>query len=448
MAGLSGGADSVFLLYALARLKNRWGLRLCAVHVNHGIRGEEALRDQNYAQAFAEKMGIPCRVYQEDIPKLAREWHMTEEEAGRVYRYQCFEVCRKELGFQKIAVAHHQNDQAETILFQLLRGSSLRGLGGMRPKREKVIRPLLEISRKEIEEALQEEGITYCQDATNGQDIYARNLLRNRVIPYLQKEIQPEAVSHIARTGTHLQEAMEYIDAQRDEAYERLVQRDEGKCSMNYTDYAALPKILQREVILRMIEELAGRRKDITSTHVQMICELFEGRTGRKNTLPYGLQAEKSYDILSISVEEGKYEESIEPDYLCEEIVFGKEYEIMLEEGNIFRVIFEKQKGEKFSQSNLKNHCTKCFDYDRMVTMPRFRYPEEGDYLWLDETGKTKKLSRLFIDKKVDSDQRKRTLVLAEEHHVLWVPALGRCSAYYYVSDRTKEVVYARLQEI
>lgn len=448
VAGLSGGADSVFLLYALSRLRQRWGLKLCAVHVNHGIRGEEAIKDQEYSVSFARSLGISCKIYQGNVPVLAGEWHMTEEEAGRTYRYQCFKECQKKLGFQKIAVAHHQDDQAETVLFQLLRGSSLRGLGGMRPKREQIIRPLLGISRKEIEKALAEEQIAYCQDATNEQDIYARNLLRNHVIPYLQREIQPAAVSHIARTGRHLQEVMEYIDAQRDEVYERIVCIENGKRSMQYSDYVSIPRVLQREVILRMIQELAGQKKDITSGHVQMVCSLFEGETGKKIMLPYGIQAKKSYNILCLVLDTPIKEPQEEPSYLGKEIECQKEYEIMLAGGRRFRVIFEKKSGENFSESNLKKHCTKCFDYDRMDTMPMFRYPEEGDYLWLDQTGKTKKINRMFIDEKVPCDQRRNILVLAQDHHVLWIPALNRCSAYYYVSGETNNVIFAHLQEI
>lgn len=445
VAGLSGGADSVFLLHVLSKMKKQWGLNLVAVHVNHGIRGEEAQRDQEYAKTFAESRGILCRVYQEKIPELAKKQHMTEEEAGRIYRYQCFEECRKEFGYQKIAVAHHQEDQAETILFQMLRGSSLRGLGGMRPKREHIIRPLLGISRKEIEEALREEQIAYCQDSTNLQDAYSRNLLRNKVIPYLQKEIQPEAVAHIARVGNHLQEVMEYIDGQTDEIYGRIVKKEQGKRSVHVSEYGLLPCVLQRELILRMIQELCGKKKDITAAHIQMVVSLFKGETGKKAMLPYHIQAEKSYDVLSLYVKDQMEKNCGNLPYSGEVIAFQKEYKILLADGKNASVVFQKEDRKKILGDNWKKHCTKCFDYDRMECMPKLRYPENGDYLWLDQTGRTKKLSRLFIDGKVPREQRRKTLVLAEGHHILWVPALGRCSAYYYVTEKTKEIIYVYL---
>lgn len=445
IVGLSGGADSVFLLWLLVRLQKRWKLRLQAIHINHGIRGEEALRDQEYAVSFAEKLGVPCKVIRTEIPVLSKEWQMTEEEAGRVFRYQYFEKRRQELNYDKIAVAHHRDDQAETIIFQLLRGSGLRGLGGMRPKRGKIVRPLLEVGRQEIEEVLKQEGITYCTDSTNGQNVYARNRIRNQVIPYLQEKIQPAAAEHIASAGGHLREIMDYIDNQTDAVYRKSVTQGTKGLVIREDAFLSLALIIKRELILRMIQELSGKRKDITAAHVEAVLTVFQGKTGKKVMLPYGLRAEKSYEsLLMYRDDSGENDEAIlfEP----EQLALGKEYKISLGKNKYFYVVFEKICGENLSWFNLKKHCTKCFDYDRMDTMPMFRYPEEGDFLWLDSAGKVKKLSRLFIDEKVSLEERKRMVVLAEKHHILWVPALNRCSAYYYVTENTREIIQADLR--
>ena len=447
IVGLSGGADSVFLLWLLAGLQKKWELRIQAVHVNHGIRGEEARKDQEYAVSFAKRLGISCKVEKAEIPSLSEKWKMTEEEAGRTFRYQCFERIRKELGFDKIAVAHHRDDQAETILFQLLRGSGLRGLGGMRPKRGRIVRPLLETGRTEIEAVLEQEGIRYCTDATNGQDIYARNLIRNQVMPYLQEKIQPMAAEHIAGTGTQLQEIMDYIDGQRDLAYEEVVHESEraGCLTMNVQEFEMLSPVIRREIILRMIQELAGRRKDITSMNIESVVSVFQGETGRRIMLPYGLTAEKSYEDLLLY----QTGEEAEEMFFCPEIIHpDRKYEIPWVPSGTRYVFFEKKKVENLSKLNLKKHCTKCFDYAKMDSMPMFRFPEEGDFLWLDCAGRVKKLSRLFIDEKVARGERKRMVVLAEAHHILWIPALNRCSAYYYVTGDTKEIIQADLRHM
>ena len=171
VAGVSGGADSVFLFMVLAELAKEYSLSLCAVHVNHGIRGEEALHDEDYTKNFVQGLGYECKVFYKDIPALARSLKITEEEAGRVYRYECFENVRESLGFDKVAVAHHKDDQAETVLFQLFRGSGIKGLGGMRPGNGNIIRPLLGIRRCEIEEALLAEGTGYCVDCTDRKSV-------------------------------------------------------------------------------------------------------------------------------------------------------------------------------------------------------------------------------------------------------------------------------------
>ena len=444
IAGLSGGADSVFLLHVLAKLQERWKLRLCAVHVHHGIRQEEADRDQKYAEEFAKGIGVPCKTYCGNVPDMAKEWHMSEEEAGRTFRYQCFENCRIELGFQKIAVAHHQDDQAETILFQMLRGSSLRGMGGMLPKRGKIVRPLLEVERREIEKALEKEAIAYCTDHTNLENIYARNILRNQVIPFLQSKVQTEAAAHIAHTGRHLREVMEYVDAQTAQAYDAVARKEDGRIRMELTAYQGIPDVIKRELILRIMQELAGKKKDLTSTHVQLVMGVFGGETGKSIDLPYGLRAYRAYqNVYMERGEETRQEASFSTDAIC----MGQEYDIPFGADIRKSVLFQTESSENFSKEDLKKHCTKCFDYDRMVTMPRFRYPEEGDYLWLDQSGKSKKLSRLFIDKKIPVFLRESIVVLAEGHHILWVPALERCSAYYYVSENTKKIMYAHIYE-
>ena len=445
VVGLSGGADSVFLLLALVKLQKRWNLRLCAVHINHGIRGDEALQDQQFSVAFAERLCVDCKVEQADIPAMASQWKMTEEEAGRTYRYQCFEKWRRKLGYQKIAVAHHRDDQAETILFQLLRGSSLRGLGGMRPERDGIVRPLLNTGRQEIEAFLKKEQIGYCVDSTNAEDIYVRNRIRHQVLPFLQEKIQPAAVEHIAQTGEHLREIMEYIDEQVEMLYRKLVDKHGEQLILNAQEFGSLSVVLQRELILYMVKVLAGRRKDITSAHVEQLLSVFLGETGRMTMLPYELRAKKSYDTLVLYQEKEPESENV-PEY-AEEIVFGKTYGIELENGVIRLVRFEKVLRENLSDDMLKNHCTKCFDYAKMVSMPIFRYPQKGDFLWLDPNGRTKKLSRLFIDEKLDKKQRERVIVLAEGNHILWVPVLNRCSAYYYVSEDTQKVVLAKFCE-
>lgn len=449
VAGISGGADSVFLFLYLLQVQKEYNLRLCFVHVNHGIRGSEADRDERFVEELCEQNGVMYKVFYKDIPKMAQEMSMTEEEAGRVYRYECFEDVRKELGYNKIAVAHHQDDQAETVLFQLLRGSGFRGLGGMRAKNADVIRPLLAVKKQEIVETLEKKGQSYCTDSTNNEDEYARNQIRNHLIPYLQENLQKETVSHIAKTASYMQDVTEFIDLQTDMVWESVIECKDGRpkeIKAYLSEMKKLHVVLQREIFMRMIEYMSGRRKDITARHIDALTRLTISQTGRKINLPYDIVAAKYYDCILMSHKDRWYHSSQSFTEVYEEkISAGQEYNVTFTNNNSHTISFHTEETGIMTDIIKKNSCTKWFDYAKIKNMPELRYPKEGDYLWLRTDGSKKKLSRILIDSKIPADERKNILVLADGAHIMWIPELSRCSAYYYINDKTKKMLCASI---
>lgn len=446
VAGVSGGADSVFLFLVLAGLAKEYGLSLCAVHVNHGIRGEEAMEDENFTKEFVKGLGYNCKVFYKDIPGLAKDLKVTEEEAGRIYRYKCFENVRNALGYNKIAVAHHKDDQAETMLFQLLRGSGIKGLGGMKPLNGNIIRPLLNTGRKSIEEALLLEGVAYCTDSTNSINKYARNIIRNNIIPYIKDNIQPAVTERLAGTAAQLRDIYAYIDKQAGKRYKEIVMEDNGICTADTGAIKNEDIVIQREILLRMAGYVAGKQKDITSRHIDILSGLVFKDTGKKVSLPYNMEAGRDYNKIWIKKKENiqKLKEG-HVNAIHKEICIPGSVELEYINGEKHIILFERVAREAISHIVEKNYCTKCFDYDKIKFMPRFRYPEDGDYIWLRTDGSRKKLSRIFIDSKIPVNKRGSIWVLAEGSHILWVPSIGRCSAYYYVTGRTKEVLRAVL---
>ena len=449
VAGISGGADSVFLFLYLLQVQKEYNLRLCFVHVNHGIRGSEADRDERFVEELCEQNGAMYKVFYKDIPKMAQEMSMTEEEAGRVYRYECFEDVRKELGYNKIAVAHHQDDQAETVLFQLLRGSGFRGLGGMRAKNADVIRPLLAVKKQEIVETLEKKGQSYCTDSTNNEDEYARNQIRNHLIPYLRENLQKETVSHIAKTASYMQDVTEFIDLQTDMVWESVIECKDGRpkeIKAYLSEMKKLHVVLQREIFMRMIEYMSGRRKDITARHIDALTGLTISQTGRKINLPYDIVAAKYYDCILMSHKDRWYHSSQSFTEVYEEkISAGQEYNVTFTNNNSHTISFHTEETGIMTDIIKKNSCTKWFDYAKIKNMPELRYPKEGDYLWLRTDGSKKKLSRILIDSKIPADERKNILVLADGAHIMWIPELSRCSAYYYINDKTKKMLCASI---
>lgn len=440
VAGLSGGADSVFLLEALRELQNQFSLRICAVHVNHGIRGEEAARDELFSERYAEGMRVPFRKFMGDVPMMAAEWHMSVEEAGREFRYRCLEDVRQELGYDVIAVAHHRDDQAETILLHMLRGSGLRGMGGMLPRRDRIIRPLLCVGKEEILEALAERGIGFCQDSTNEEIRYRRNKLRREVIPLLQ-EVQEGAAEHLARLGEEMQEVAAYLERQAEACCQELAREEKGCLKVEVDAFLNIPNVLRREVAMRLLARMAGRRRDLGSIHVAKFQELFAKGTGRSLDLPYGLRAWREYGWVFLGKTNGVWEPGPGGGQWSEELCLGKDMTVTISRGEKWVLRPMKKEAERFSEANLKKCCTKCFDYDRMDTMPRFRYWEPGDFLWLDRKGRRKKLNRIFVDEKIPVADRRRIPILAMGSHVLWIPELNRQSAFFYVTEETQEVL-------
>ena len=214
VVGVSGGADSLCLLRLLWELQAQYCLRLLAVHIHHGIRGDEADEDADFTERICKEWQIACRVIKRDIPKMANEQGISEEEAGRIARYTIFnQICEKE-GYNKIAVAHHRDDNAETIVWNFLRGSGLRGLAGMEPIRGRIIRPLLWVTRKQIEQWMEKEQIPWRMDSTNQTTDYTRNQLRLCLLPWIEQQLVCGFSERITGNAGIFAETDEYLKIQ------------------------------------------------------------------------------------------------------------------------------------------------------------------------------------------------------------------------------------------
>ncbi len=437
LAGVSGGADSVCLLLLLAELQEIMGFSLSAVHVEHGIRGEESLEDAAFTESLCRSMGIPFRRYTVDAAAYSEETGKSLEEAARELRYDCFRKAAAAEHGAKAAVAHHGDDSAETMLFHLARGTGIRGLGGIAPvvrmENLQVIRPLLCLTRREIEEWLEDREQPFCTDATNADINYSRNRIRSRVLPGM-KEVNVRAVAHMANTAEQLREICSYLDEAALLAGQGAYEMTESgrRIRISGEAFRKLHPVLQKTLLHQLLGKLAGSRKDITSRHVEQVRELFFAGTGRQISLPYGITADQTYGIVNLFFEQ---EESalvpacrmleIPGDTFCDnDMEFHTE---ILEFDGDFEKIPEKR-------------YTKWFDYDKIKNTVWLRTRQPGDYFQSDREGSHKKLKRYFIDEKIPAGDRSRILLLAEKNHVLWVVGY-RISEAYKVDDRTRKVL-------
>lgn len=440
VAGVSGGADSVCLLLMLYTLKKEIPFELVIVHVNHGIR-EEGAEDAAYVERLCSELSLPFFMVEEDVRGRARKEKLSEEETGRNVRYEAFErvLLERAGGRGRIAVAHNANDRVETMLFHLFRGTGLAGAGGIRPVRDKIIRPLLCLERSRIEEYLREKQMPFCIDRTNREDTYTRNRIRNHILPYAEKEICHNAVAHMWQTADILLETEEYIKKQAEKAFEECVLAVDGEHIILRTDiFSGQEPLIQKQVLLSCLEQVAGGRKDITSTHISNILKLLSGHGSRQVSLPLGLTARKEYDRLFIIREsERKNEpdggEISVPDIPASIFVPGL--------GDVEFTLFSREKSQIIPEKSY----TKWFDYDRITKSVVFRKRKTGDYLTVNEALGRKSLKNYMIGEKIPRNRREDLYMLADGSHILWVPGY-RISHYYKVSENTKRILQVRIR--
>lgn len=442
VVGVSGGADSVCLLRLLYEIRREWRLTLSVVHINHGIRSREADADAGYVRELAEQWELPFYLIEKDVPALAKEYGQTEEEAGRELRYRELENIRKQQCADWIAVAHHQEDQAETVLFQALRGSGMRGLAGMAPKTGYVLRPLLDMTRAEIESYLQREHILYRNDSTNEDTAYTRNYIRKELFPLLERHLNRQAVRHLAEIAGDAGQWRDYIERQAASVAGKIIRQGKsGRLILDLHNFLQQEAVIQDEIIRLFLRQKIRGAKDITRIHYRQIRELFSKDTGKRLYLPDRVIIERRYNELYLYRDDGA-----EPTDFSLVCTVPSVNIVELDGGSSSFTLTLKERDDLPQQIPQKDY-TKWFDYDKILDGLVLRTPKEGDYFIMDKAGHRKKLNRYYIDRKIPLQERKRQLVLAEGNKVLWaIP--GRISEDCKVTESTKHILVVTRERI
>ena len=401
LVGLSGGADSVALLSILKRLAPRYDWDVRAAHFNHGIRGVGAEEDELFCRDLCEDKGVPFYSETADVPAYAAENGLSIETAGRILRYEFLGRIKKNKGCGRIAVAHHMNDNAESILLHLARGSGLAGLTGMKPVRDDIIRPLLITSKKEIEDYLEQEGLLYRTDETNLIPEGSRNRMRLDVVPYLEKHINTAIVPTLCSMAELLAQDEAYLSA------EAKTQYDAAKCEGGFLrgPISRLPYPIKTRVIRMALAE-AGAVVDIERVHVEAVAELLEARTGAKLTLPH-IEAWTSYDEIKFG------DAKPMPPFEC-----PLHEGVLMTPAGLFRA-------EYVSGCSFERNRFICFmDADKLEALgekPVIRSRRDGDRFHPVGAPGRRKLKDYLIDRKVERKERDETPLIACGSEVLFV---------------------------
>lgn len=449
VAGVSGGADSVCLLLMLLEINKTLPIEINVVHINHRIR-PDAANDAAYVRELCEKYKLSFTLVEENVAALARKRRISTEEAGRQVRYAAFE---RVLGTRKgkIAVAHNKNDSCETFLFHLFRGTSIRGLAGIPPVRGQIIRPLLCLSRQEIELFLRERSVPYCIDSTNLEDTYSRNVIRHHILDTAVREISPAAVAHISSASARVREAYELVSDMTAQGIQTCVSEKQGVFSIDKEKFLRLHKTVQGYVVMEVLAQAGGSRKDLEAVHVTQVQRLFGSQCGRALCLPHGLRARRDYTGISVYsslYKEGTAhgQEAALPEYAVSEderrrLEAGEALTFLLGNGQKLqaKLIFLENNGMDFKNIP-ENKYTKWIDYDKIRNSIVIRTRRPGDYLTVNVMNQKKTLKAYLIDRKIPQSERERLFLVADAAHVVWL--IGeRLSSYYKVSEHTKRIL-------
>lgn len=416
--GLSGGADSVCLLFSLLGIFDK-NIRLLAIHVNHGLRGEEAKRDEDFVKRLCERMQVELLVKRVNIPETAKKEKLSLEEAGRLVRYRIFREELQKRGFQKIAVAHNKEDLAETFLINLARGSALMGLTGIKEKSGDIVRPLLRTGRREILQILRDLGEGFVTDSTNLSGDYTRNVVRNEIIPIFEKKVNTEVVEHITNSAAFLREADAFIKSEAMKTLPLYVIRSSEGLFIRQ-ELTFLHGILIKEILYEAISEAALAKKDITALHIEAVLALFEKQVGKRVELPYFVDAVRTYEGLLLKKREDGEEKKGKLPVFQKEVLEIEAIESIRIEGYNIELTLQNGEVKKLHQ----NGCERWFDYDRITEKVKLRTWNEGDYLVISKGGNRKKLKRFFIDEKVPKEERDKIPLICAGSEILWV--IGR----------------------
>ncbi len=396
--GVSGGADSMCLLEILSKLKSEYSIILKAVHLNHGIRGEEALRDQRTVEDFCKKLGVECLSFSLDIPAISKEMGIGEEECGRIKRYECYNLA----SCDAVATAHTLSDSIETMMFNLIRGTGTKGLCGIPSRRDNIIRPLMECTRKEIEAYCDENEIPYITDSTNLSDDYTRNFIRHNIIPNFSKvnENFEGAISS----------AMETLRAENDfmeNCKETLL-----KLSYNGNGYKIDPLTLAHSAVRRRaIAEILSLNmpKDIEKRHIDLVDSAILKGEG-KIEITKDLYIVVSDGIMFLQGNEPK----------------GEEWQTEEKDG-----MFETPYGKyTLVCASAEYKGKNAIDADKLKGKVIMSSRKQGDRFFNKKRGQTKTLKKLFNESKIPAMERSSIAILRDEEDIVWIDGFGTDGKY------------------
>ncbi len=427
LIGLSGGPDSVCLAVVLNELKDDFNLSLSAVYVDHGLRPGEVEKEIVFCEKFCADRKIEFYSRSVDVSKYTEDTGLNKQEAARELRYQVYGEISGLAKAGLIALGHNADDQAETVLMRLLRGSGRKGLSGIPPVRGNIIRPLINVTKKEINDLMLPDS--FMVDSSNLKEDYFRNWIRLNFMEEI-KNRNPSAVKDICRTADILREEDDYLEIVVTKTLMRLISRkSDDSIELFLTPLETIERPILRRVLIRAVGAVRGFR-GIVFQHIEDIIGLIKkGRSGDRLDLPKGIKVVKDYSLLKITTEKT---------LRISECDFQPPSEIGIKEADIsLKGVFE---GKTTGEGNGKTEV--LLDAGAMSFPLKIRPRAEGDFFYPLGFGKRKKLQDFFVDEKIPRDERDRVPIVLSGNDIIWVAGY-RADERFKVTDGTEK--YLRL---
>ena len=427
IVGFSGGPDSTCLLYLLHALKEKYQLQICSLYINHNLRPLEVPTEIEFCKKFSEGLGIPLMVESIDVISFCKEYRMNRQEAARELRYQAFGRAVSEIQANKVALAHNNDDQAETLLMRLVRGAGPAGLAGIPIKRDKIIRPLLEIGREEIERFLEARKIVPVTDSSNLKEDYFRNMVRVRIMPML-KQANANLLQSLTHTMEILREEERYFGILVTKTLMKLISRKSQKrIELFLLPMEVTETVILRRVLRRAISETEGLR-GISFAHIEDIIALIKNsKNGDRLILPRNIRVIKEYSLLVITSEEPMRIAEYKLDLPGNAAVLGARQVVTAE---------REERSVQFGDGR----SSVLLDAEKMTFPLLIRPRRPGDFFYPMGFGRKKKLQDFFVDVKVPRDERDSIPVVASGDDIVWIAGY-RADERFKVTETTKKVV-------
>lgn len=439
LVALSGGPDSVCLLDVLIKLKKEYDITIYAAHLNHRIRGIDAQKDALYCSELCEKNNISFFLKSEDIPKLAKESGKSLEEVARQVRYDMLFDIKSKLNIDKIAVAHNLDDQAETVLMKLLRGSGMQGLRGMdyiRP--DGIIRPLLDVYKYDINKYCEENYLYPRLDKTNFEDEYTRNKIRLNLIPYLEKNYSSNIKQILSRTANLIRDDYMFIEKIAKENYELIKKyQSEDEVILDVKLLKNADISIRKRVIRTAINTVLKDLNNIETIHINDILELMEKEDGKMLNLPRNLKVYLENETLVFTLKD-KVTDEKKYSYKIDINGYNRIDDLGL---TVITTVTTKQESLKYPTSQY----ARVFDYSKIKGDLILRSRENGDKIKPIGLKGTKKIKDILIDKKIPAQERYMYPILSDDNGILWLFGF-RISEDYKIDEKTDKVIRIQLK--